>query len=345
MGQASNILTFGEIMLRLRSPDRHRLLQGPWLEAGFGGAEANVAISLANFGQHVRFVSVLPEGPVADAAIRKLRAFGVDTTCIVRAGERMGIYFMETGAGPRSSSVFYDRSGTSMATAKRGDLPWKTMLQDATWLHVSGITPGISPSAAELTLEAAKVANQFGVKVSCDLNFRRALWQYGVSAQSVMRELMRYVHICVAGREDCQKSLGIGTLDRRDNDTPDLDKYEKLTGDVLDRFTNLKSVAITLRESWTAETGTWSAVLRDADGFHCSGRYQLTTTVDRVGVGDSFAAALIYGLTQLDGTPTALEFAVAASVLKHTVHGDFNRVSVSEISEFLAGNRAGRIRR
>ena len=341
----ASFVSFGEIMLRLKSPGHERLFQSPQLEAQFGGGEANVAVSLANFGLDAGFVTALPANDIGEAAIRELRSFGVDTREIRRSGSRVGIYYLEAGANQRPSKVVYDRAHSAMAEAKPSDFDWKHIFQSASWFHITGITPALSASAAELSLESVKAAKKLGVTVSCDLNFRGKLWNYGKTAPEVMTELIKYVDIGIANEEDCQKSLGIEADVNVENGELDTKKYEALSARVLETYPNLSAIAITLRESISADRNGWSACLRDADGFRTSRHYEITDIVDRVGGGDSFASALIYGLNTCDDRQSALEFAVAASCLKHSVPGDFNRVSVKEVERLMSGDASGRVQR
>jgi 2-dehydro-3-deoxygluconokinase len=341
----AEFLSFGEIMLRLKPPGNERFFQSPSLEATFGGGEANVAVALANFGLSAGFISAMPQNELGDAAIRELRGFGVDTTAVLRAGSRIGIYFLETGANQRPSKVVYDRAGSSMAEAKPGDFDWDRILAGAKWLHITGITPALSQSAADLSFEAVKSAKSLGLTVSCDFNYRGKLWKYGKSAIEVMSELVKFVDVGIANEEDCQKSLGVtvdvdvgsGKLDRA--------KYEALSEKMMEIWPNLSVMAITLRESMSAERNGWSACLRDHNGFRSSRRFEITDIVDRVGGGDSFASALIYGLSMYDDRQQSLEFAVAASCLKHSISGDFNRVSVAEVQNLMGGDASGRVQR
>jgi 2-dehydro-3-deoxygluconokinase len=338
-------LSFGEIMLRLKAPGSEKLLQSPCFEATFGGGEANVAVSLANFGLDAGFVSALPDNDIGDAAIRELRGVGVDTSHVRRAGNRVGIYYLESGANQRPSKVVYDRSGSSVAEAKCGDFDWKQIFKDARWFHITGITPALSETAAELSLESVQAATAAGLTVSCDLNFRGKLWKYGKSAPEVMTELIKYVDVAIANEEDCQKSLGLEANVNVKGCNLDVSAYESLSDAMLAQFSNLSTVAITLRESKSADHNGWSACLRDKKGFHVSTRYEITNIVDRVGGGDSFAAGLIYGLNTYDDRQQALEFAVAASCLKHSISGDFNRVSVAEVEKLMGGDASGRVQR
>ena len=339
------VVTLGEIMLRLKAPGHDRLFQSPALEATFGGAEANVAASLANFAVTATFVTALPGNAVGDACMRELRGFGVDVSRIRRQGDRVGIYYLEAGANQRPSKVVYDRAGSSIATARPGDFDWDAILDGADWFHVSGITPAISESAAELTLEAVRKARARGVTVSCDYNYRKNLWKYGKRAPEVMREIVRYVHVGIANEEDCQKALGIETDVDVHAGALEHEKYRALAERVLDTFPNLEKQVITLRESRSADHNDWSAVLHNREAFLASRRYGITDIVDRVGGGDSFAAGLIYGLLTYHDDARALDFATAASCLKHSIPGDFNRVSVGEVESLMGGDASGRVQR
>lgn len=332
-------------MVRLKAPGHERLFQSPTFEATFGGGEANVAVSLANFGLDAGFVSALPDNDIGESAIRELRQFGVDTTYVNRSGDRVGIYFLEVGANQRPSKVVYDRAGSSVSTAKPGDFDWQEIFGAAKWFHVTGITPALSASAAELSLEAVAAAKRAGVTVSCDFNFRSKLWTYGRSAPEVMAEIVRFVDVGIANEEDCQKSLGISVDVEVSGGKLDRARYEALSAEVLTRFPDMSAIAITLRESHSADRNGWSACMRDAGSFRQSRRYAITDIVDRVGGGDSFASGLIYGLNSFEDRQEALEFAVAASCLKHSISGDFNRVSVAEVERLLAGQSSGRVQR
>ncbi len=341
----TRVVTFGELMLRLKSPQFERLMQSPMVEATFGGAEANVAVSLAQFGLPVSFVTALPENSLGDSAIQSVRGFGVDTNFVQRSGDRIGIYFLETGANQRPSKVTYDRSGSSIATAKPGDFDWSSILDGATWFHISGVTPAISQSAADLTLEVVSAAQSAGITVSCDYNYRANLWKYGKKARQVMREVVKFVKVGIANEEDCEKSLGI--VSNVDVHTGDLDiqKYRRIAEEVFDAFPNLEKQAITLRESHNADHNGWSAVLYNGRELIASRRYEIENIVDRVGAGDSFAAGLIYGLITYEEDQKALEFATAASCLKHSVAGDFNRATVREVEALMKGEASGRVQR
>jgi 2-dehydro-3-deoxygluconokinase len=344
------VVTLGEVMLRLKSPGLERFFQSPSLEATFGGGEANVALSLANFGQGVSFVTALPENPLADACIRYLRGYGVDTSFIARQGERMGIYFLEAGANQRASNVVYDRAHSSISTTVPGDFDWDAIFDGAGWFHITGITPAISATAAELSLHAVQAAQARGITVSCDYNFRKKLWRYGKTAPEVMTELVKHVDVGIANEEDCQKSLGI-RLEDSDTDkavtSADLDsaRYEALARKMFAAFPNLKYQTITLRESYSASHNGWSACLYNGLDFYISRRYDITDIVDRVGGGDSFAAGLIYGLHTGMADEDALNFAVAASCLKHSILGDANLATVNEVMRLAGGDVSGRVQR
>ena len=339
------IVTFGEIMLRLKSPGHERLFQSPVLEATFGGGEANVAVSLANFGLDAAFMTVLPRNLIGDECIKELRKHGVDTGKINRGGGRMGTYFLEAGANQRPSNVVYDRSDSAIALAKPGDIDWDDVLSGAGWFHITGITPAVSDSARELSFEAVRAAKEKGITVSCDFNYRGKLWKYGMPATAVMPELVKYVDVGIANEEDCQKSLGIKAHVEVTDGHLDLEKYQALSDRVLDTFPNLKMMAITLRESISADINGWSACLNDRNQFLHSRRYEMRDIIDRVGGGDSFAAGLIYGLNAYESHADALEFAVAASCLKHSISGDFNRVGVAEVEKLKGGDASGRVQR
>jgi len=339
------IVTFGEIMLRLAPPGLEKFLQTPQFVATFGGGEANVAVSIAQLGLPAVYVTALPENPIADACIAELRRFGVDTSRIVRGKGRLGIYFLEGGANQRPSKVVYDRAGSTIAQAKPGDIRWDEVFSDAGWLHITGITPAISASAADLSLEAVQKARAMGVTVSCDLNYRKNLWKYGKSAAEIMRELVKFVDIGIANEEDCQMALGIQSESDVHSGELHVADYRKLAEKVTSEFPNLKALAITLRESKSASHNGWSACLYNGKDFLVSRHYEITHIVDRVGGGDCFAGGLIYGLQSLGSHQEALEFAVAASCLKHSIPGDFNRFSVDEVKNLLKGDGSGRVQR
>lgn len=344
------IITLGEIMLRLKAPGFERFFQSPMLEATFGGGEGNVAISLAHFGLEVSFVTALPPNPLAEACIRFLRGHGVDTGHIVRHGERMGLYFLEGGANQRPSNIVYDRAYSAMATVPAASFDWDAIFDGAGWFHITGITPALSQTAADLALTAVQAARSRGVTVSCDYNFRKKLWQYGKRAPEVMGQLVRYVDVGIANEEDCQKSLGV-RLEEGDYEQAvtsgelDTRRYEALAKKMCQTFPNLKVQAITLRQSFSASHNGWSACLYNGADFFLSRRYDITDIVDRVGGGDSFAAGLIYGLHTGLADEDALNFAAAASCLKHSIPGDANLVTVAEVERLRQGDASGRVQR
>ena len=338
-------ITFGEIMLRLKTPGCERLFQSNVLEATFGGGEANVAVSLANFGEDVDFVTVLPKNPLGDACIRELRGLNVGVQKIQRGEGRMGAYFLESGANQLPSKVIYDREYSAIALAKPSDINFQEVFKDADWFHITGITPAISETAMELSIESVKAAKAMGLTVSCDLNYRKNLWKYGVQAQEVMREIAKYVDIAMANEEDVQKSLGITCDVDVESGKLDHSKYEMLSNKVLEMYPDMKMIAITLRESFSADTNGWAACLNDRNSFLLSRRYQINDIVDRVGGGDSFSAGLIYGLNNYNSRQEALEFAVAASCLKHSILGDFNRISAEDAQKLMNGDGSGRVQR
>ncbi len=339
------VLTFGEIMLRLKAPGLERFFQSPSLEATFGGGEANVAVSLANYGMDAAYLTVLPDNAIGDACVSELRRFGVDTNRIQRGKGRMGIYFLEAGANQLPSKVVYDREYAAIALAKPGDIDWEKAFEGIEWFHITGITPAISESAMELSLESVKEAKKRGITVSCDLNYRKNLWKYGKKAAEVMRELANYVDVAVANEEDVQKSLEITTDVVVESGELDREKYKALGQKVLDAYPNMKMIAITLRESHSADWNGWAACLNDGENFYVSKKYEIRDIVDRVGGGDSFAGGLIYGLNNYENKQAALEFAVAASCLKHSILGDFNRVGVSDVEKLMGGDGTGRVQR
>jgi 2-dehydro-3-deoxygluconokinase len=338
---------FGEIMLRLSPPGHERLFQSPRLEARFGGAEANVAVSLARFGHPVRFVSFVPPHPIGDAAVSSLAAQGVETSFVGRRGERLGVYYAETGSNQRPSRVVYDRQGSSLAEASPGDVDWGQALSGVDGLHLTGITPALSASAAGLALEAARTARSLDLSVSLDLNFRSKLWAYGKPAPEVMTELVKFADLVLANEEDIQKALGLGVEAAPEPGTGPLDlkDYERLAARVMSRFSNVTRVAITMRESLSADHNRWSAALGTGDGFLVSRRYDIPDVVDRIGTGDAFAAGLLHGLEAFDSDQAALEFAAAASCLKHSIPGDFNLVGEKEVLDLIGGDASGRIQR
>ena len=341
----TRIITFGEILIRLKSPGYERLFQSSMLEATFGGLSTNVAISLAQFGMETVFVSILPRNDISHACIMELRKFGVDTSFIQFSKGRMGIYFLEAGANQRPSKVTYDRSASSIALAPLKIMDWKEILKNVNWFHISGITPALSSSAAALSLKAVETAKEKGLTVSCDLNYRNQLWKYGKSAKEIMSEIIKSVDICIANEEDIQKSLGINLNHSGRFEDLEINEYQQLAITLMKTYPNIKLAAITLRESKTANCNNWSACMYDGREFYVSTKYIINNIVDRVGGGDSFSSGLIYGLNQYESLEDALEFAVAASCLKHSIIGDFNRTSVDEVESLMAGNISGRLQR
>ncbi len=342
---SDRMVAFGEIMLRLKSPGAERLLQTPFFEATFAGGEANVAVSLANFGMDSAFVTVLPRNDIGDACVRELRSFGVDMSCAARADGRMGVFFLEKGANQRPSKVVYDRAYSAIAQARPGSIGWKKVFKGASWFHITGITPAISMNAAELSIEAVKTAREAGLTVSIDLNYRGKLWKYGKSAPEIMSEMIKYADIIIANEEDCQKALGISAGIEIEKGELETKKYEELSGRVLEAAPNIKTIAITLRESKSADYNRWSACLNDRNRFYVSRKFEIKNIVDRVGSGDSFAAGLIYGLANGKSSEDALNFAVSASCLKHSIPGDFNRISIEEAELLAGGDASGRVQR
>jgi len=325
-------------MLRLKAPGSERLFQSPMLEATFGGGEANVAVGLARFGMDVAFVSLIPPNRIGDACIAELRKQGVDASRIIRKGKRLGIYFLEAGANQRPSVVIYDRAHSAIAEAIRGEIPWDQFFTGAGWFHITGITPAISESAALVSLEAVLNAKEKGLSVSCDLNYRKNLWKYGRTAQEVMTEIVKHTDMVMANEEDCQKALGISADADVESGKVEADRYRRLTDQVLERFPDLKKIAVTLRESH-------SAILNNRNEFLISRKYEVRDIVDRVGSGDAFTAGLIYGFHALKTDQEALEFAVAASCLKHSIPGDWPLLSLDEVKGLVGGAGSGRVQR
>jgi 2-dehydro-3-deoxygluconokinase len=337
------VVTFGEVMLRLATPGNLRINQAPVLEMTFGGGEANVAVSLALFGEEAAFVTRLPKNDVAETCLQRLRGLGVDTRAVLRGGDRMGIYFLESGASQRASTVTYDRAHSAISEIKPADLDWNAILKGADWFHFTGITPALSDAAAQATLEGARAAKKLGLTVSCDLNFRKKLWSSEKAGQ-VMSGLMEHVDICIANEEDAEKVFGIKAAGAEVTEGKiDHDRYVEVATRLTERF-KFKGVAITLRESHSASHNGWSGLYHTSGKAHFSHHYDLQI-VDRVGGGDSFAAGLIYALGKKKSTQEAIEFAVAASCLKHSISGDFNLVRLSEVEALLAGDGSGRVQR
>lgn len=337
------VVTFGEVMLRLAPENYLRFVQSEKYEATFGGAEANVAVSLANYGADAAFVTKLPAHEIGQAAVNSLRKFGVDTSLIVRGGDRVGIYYCEKGASQRPSKVIYDRAGSSIAAAKAEDFNWDKIFDGVNWFHFTGITPALSDETAKITLEACRKAKEKGITVSCDLNFRKKLWSKE-KAGEVMGEVCKYVDYCIANEEDAKDVFGI-EADNTDINTGKLDRngYISVAKKLTEKF-NFKGVAITLRESLSANDNNWSGMLYTNGEAVFSKKYAMHI-VDRVGGGDSFGGGLIYSLLNGYDAQRAIEFAVAASCLKHSIEGDYNMVSVSEVEALAKGNASGRVQR
>jgi 2-dehydro-3-deoxygluconokinase len=341
----SKIISFGEIMLRLATPEHQRISQVNSLQVSFGGGEANVAVSLANFGLDAAFVTRLPQNDWGQAVAMDLRKHNVNTNDIVWGGDRLGIYFLETGAVARPSKVIYDRANSAIAEIKPGMIDWDKVLEGATWFHWTGITPAISEGAAQVCIEAIEVANKKGIMISCDLNYRKNLWKYGKKASEVMPDLVKGCDIILGNEEDAEKVFGIKP------EGIDVSKghlegtaYESVGKQLMQKFPKAKKVIITLRGSISADHNSWSGVLWDGKKLFQAPTYQITHIVDRVGGGDSFMGGLIYGLITYPGDDQkALNFAVAASCLKHTIHGDFNLVTLAEVEQLMKGDGSGRV--
>lgn len=342
----AKIVTMGEIMLRLSTPNNEKFIQADEFDINYGGGEANVAVSLANYGHEADFVSALPKNPIGDAAIATLRKYNVGTKHISRSGERVGIYFLETGSAMRASNVVYDRAHSSISTAKIDEFDFDEIFKDADWFHFTGITPAVSDSAAELTEAALKAAKKAGVTVSVDLNFRKKLWS-SEKAKKIMTNLMQYVDVCIGNEEDAEKVLGFkpGNTDVTAGEL-ELSGYVDIFNQMCDQF-KFKYVISSLRESFSASNNDWSACIMDGATreFYHSKKYHVTPIVDRVGGGDSFAAGVICGLCDKKDFKSALEFAVAASVLKHTIPGDFNLVTREDVESLAGGDGSGRVQR
>lgn len=341
------VVTFGEIMMRLSTPGAERYSQARSFDITFGGAEANVAVSLAGFGVPAEFVTAIPSNPIGDRCLTELKGLDVMTAHIVRSGERLGIYFLETGAVARPSKVIYDRAHSSLSEISPDAVDWDSVFEDAGWFHWTGITPAVSEEAAAALKKAIDAACRHGVTISCDLNYRKNLWKYGKQASEVMPQLVQMCDIVLANEEDAEKVFGIlpdGGFDANSGRI-DTARFGSVCRQLMEKFPRIKKVAMTLRGSINASHNTWGGLLWDGETLHESRRYDITHIVDRVGGGDSFMAGLIYGLTVMGDDARALEFAAAASALKHTIFGDFNRVSVAEVETLMSGNGSGRVSR
>lgn len=341
------VVTFGEIMLRLNPPGFLRFGQAHSFDATFGGGEANVAATLAGFGMATDFVTRLPANELGDACIAFLRSYGVGTVKIIRGGGRMGIYFLENGAAQRGSKVIYDRSGSSIATIAKGMVDWEGVFRDADWFHWTGITPAVSESLCEVCLEGIQKAKQMGLTVSCDLNYRAKLWKWGKKAGEVMPELVRNCDIAVGNEEDADQVFGIKAPDTDVSaGKVEAEKYHAVAEELKKTFPNLRLIGITLRGSLSASSNTWSGILYNGKKLYAGPLFDITHIVDRVGGGDAFVGGLIYALrTYGDDLQRALDFAVAASCLKHSIVGDFNMVSIAEVEKIMSGEVSGRVSR
>ena len=342
----AKIVTMGEIMLRLSTPNNEKFIQADEFDVCYGGGEANVAVSLANYGHDAEFITKVPENPIGECAVAAFRKLNVETKHIARGGERLGIYFLETGAAMRASNVVYDRAHSSISTAEISDFDFDEIFEGADWFHFTGITPAVSDKAAELCEAALKAAKAKGITVSCDLNFRKKLWS-SEKAQKVMSNLMQYVDVCIGNEEDAEKVLGFkpGKTDVTSGEL-ELSGYQDIFKQMVDKF-NFKYVISSLRESYSASDNGWSACIydRDTKEFYHSRKYRITPIVDRVGGGDSFAGGVICGFLDGKNFKDALEFGVAASALKHTIPGDFNLVSRADVENLAGGDGSGRVQR
>ena len=339
----AKIVTMGEIMLRLSTPGNSRFIQSDCFDVNYGGGEANVAVSLQNYGNEAYFVSKVPENEIGQAAINSLRRFGVHTEYMVRGGSRLGIYYLETGCSLRPSKVIYDRAHSSISEAKPEDFDFEAIFRDADWFHWSGITPALSDNAAECVRRTCIAAKKAGVVISCDLNYRKKLWT-PEKAQSVMRPLMQYVDVCIGNEEDAEMCLGYHPDADINAGQTDAEGYKQVFINGVKEW-GFKYIVSTLRESYNASINGWKALIYDGKEFYVSRHYDLKPIVDRVGGGDSFSAGLIHGMANGKPMEWSLEFAVAASALKHTIPGDFNMVSVSEVESLMNGSGNGRVER
>lgn len=337
------IITLGEIMLRLSTPGNTRFVQSDSFDVVYGGGEANVAVSLANYGHDAYFVSKLPTHEIGQSAVNALRKYGVHTDYILRGGDRVGIYYLETGASMRPSKVIYDRADSAIAKATADEFDFDAIMAGADWFHFSGITPALSAEAAKLTEAACKAAKKHGVKVSCDLNYRKKLW-IPEQAQAVMKQLMQYVDVCIGNEEDAKLCLGFEPKANVEQGETNASGYYEIFKQMKEEF-GFEIVCSTLRESYSATYNGWKALIYDGKEFYESKRYEINPIIDRVGGGDSFSGGLIHGLLTKDTMGEALEFAVAASALKHTINGDFNLVSTEEVEALANGDASGRVQR
>jgi 2-dehydro-3-deoxygluconokinase len=344
----AKVVTFGEIMVRLGAPGYLKLIQASQFDVSYAGAEANVAVSLANYGLETDYITCLPDNPIAERCIMDLRGHKVGVDHIQRTGKRMGILYLETGSNARPSKVYYDREDSAIATVAPGSIDWKEILKDATWFHWTGITPALSANAASECLKAIKTANELGVTVSCDINYRGNLWKYGKTASEVMPEMVAGSDIILGNEEDCEKVFGIKPKDfdaSKTNGNVDQSSFLSVCQQMMERFPRCKKMVVTLRGAINANHNTWGGVLYNGNELIESRRYDITDIVDRVGGGDSFMGGLIFGLLHYQDDLKALEFATAASCLKHTLKGDYNWVSVQEVENLMGGDASGRVKR
>jgi len=342
------VVTFGEIMVRLGAPDYLKLIQANRFDVSYAGAEANVAVSLANYGLETDYITCLPDNPIAERCIMDLRGHKIGVNHIQRTGKRMGILYLETGSNARPSKVYYDREESSIATVTPGSINWKEILKDATWFHWTGITPALSANAASECLKAIKIANELDVTVSCDINYRGNLWKYGKTAAEVMPEMVAGSDIILGNEEDCEEVFGIKPKDfdaAKTNGNVDQSSFLSVCQQMMERFPRCKKMVVTLRGAINANHNTWGGVLYDGKELIESRRYDITDIVDRVGGGDSFMGGLIFGLLHYKDDCKALEFATAASCLKHTLKGDYNWVTVQEVENLMGGDASGRVKR
>lgn len=342
------VVTFGEIMVRLSAPNYLRLIQTNDFKVSYAGAEANVAVSLANYGMYTEFVTCLPDNPIAERCIMDLRGHNVGVSHIQRSGNRIGILYLETGSNARPSKVYYDREYSSMASIKPDSIDWEIILKDAEWFHWTGITPALSENAAIECIKAIHTANKLGITVSCDINYRANLWKYGKTASEVMPEMVSCCDIIMGNEEDCKDVFGIRPKNfdaQKTTENINPDTYESVCIQMLNEFPRCKKIAITLRGAINANHNTWSGILHDRQRIYKSTQYDITDIVDRIGSGDSFMAGLIFGLLHYNDDLTALEFATAASCLKHTLKGDYNWMSIEEVERLINGDKSGRVKR
>ena len=344
----AKVVTFGEIMVRLGAPGYLKLIQANQFDVSYAGAEANVAVSLASYGIDTDYITCLPDNPIAERCIMDLRGHKVGVDNIQRTGKRMGILYLETGSNARPSKVYYDREDSSIATVAPGSIDWKEILKDATWFHWTGITPALSANAAAECLKAIKTANELGVTISCDINYRGNLWKYGKTAAEVMPEMVEGSDIILGNEEDCEKVFGIKPKDfdaAKTNGNVDQSSFLSVCQQMMERFPRCKKMVVTLRGAINANHNTWGGVLYNGKELIESRRYDITDIVDRVGGGDSFMGGLIFGLLHYKDDYKALEFATAASCLKHTLKGDYNWVTVQEVESLMGGDESGRVKR